>query len=113
MRVSEIPEVLSETHSPAAHIAQSHEAGPAPSSLQGKGSAYPFSPQSDWSPEPADCLAVAQNKNQIVHSHAWASNKLQEKEKEKKKVKNPHKTTKNQPKAKHRDTPSLWLVHTS
>lgn len=86
-RSLETPKVLSETCNPAAHTAQSLWSWSSPSPLQGKDRAYTLSPLSDWSPESADCLARAQNKNQTVHSHAQASNKLQGKEKEKKKVK--------------------------
>lgn len=54
---------------------------------QGKYPAYTFLPLFDWSPESADHLAMTQSKNQTARSHAWASKKLQGKEKEREKKK--------------------------
>lgn len=66
------------------------EAGLFLCTLQGNYPAYAFSPPSDWSPESADHRATTQNKNQTVRSHAWASKKLQGKEKERKKAQARH-----------------------
>lgn len=82
MRSLETPKVLSKTCSSVLRIQSHSEAGLFLGTLQGNHPAYTFSPPSCWSPESADRLAMTRNRNQIVRSHAWASKKLQRKEKE-------------------------------